>query len=386
MLVTYFFQGDVGESLDCPNAFVINGNDKVTFEQFMKHFPSFEIASLQFRFRMDDPEFGYVWVDVSERSTVLPVYSGQICTKILRLDSVVAAKRKILLRRKLIPAENPLVQKVQAQFSQTSFGSKNSIATDNKRATSSTSNSSSQPPAKPVKPIPKIPTSTSDRPSSNTVERDSGIQSPFFETDGYAPLAPPSVSAPAPNIFDDDDDAGPAETRSPLQRGTPLPPSSSSGAMDIDDGISDLKIPEGPNRAVLAARKEEAIEDKVKDALEFKKEMDKKKEQEMIDFDAAREKHEKAIQAWSTNNKEKRNVRNLLSTMHTVLPADSKWKPIGLGDLLESSQVKKQYRKAMLVVHPDHTINLDSESKFICKRIFEAINEAYDDFLKKEGV
>ncbi len=50
------------------------------------------------------------------------------------------------------------------------------------------------------------------------------------------------------------------------------------------------------------------------------------------------------------------------------------------------AKVKKQYRKAMLVVHPDHTIGADSEAKFICKRVFEAINEAYDDFLKKEGL
>ncbi len=72
--------------------------------------------------------------------------------------------------------------------------------------------------------------------------------------------------------------------------------------------------------------------------------------------------------------------------MHTVLPPGTKWKAIGLGDVLEPGQVKKQYRKAMLVVHPDHTINADPESKFICKRIFEAINEAYDEFTKKEGL
>jgi DnaJ-class molecular chaperone len=68
------------------------------------------------------------------------------------------------------------------------------------------------------------------------------------------------------------------------------------------------------------------------------------------------------------------------------LPPDTKWKAIGLGDVLEGNQVRKAYRKAMLVVHPDHCINADSETKFICKRIFEAINEAYDDFLKKEGL
>ena len=40
----------------------------------------------------------------------------------------------------------------------------------------------------------------------------------------------------------------------------------------------------------------------------------------------------------------------------------------------------------MLVVHPDRCSHLSGETKFIAKRIFEAINEAYQDFLKKEGV
>ncbi|RYH09863.1 J domain-containing protein [archaeon] len=72
--------------------------------------------------------------------------------------------------------------------------------------------------------------------------------------------------------------------------------------------------------------------------------------------------------------------------MHTILPPGTKWKAIGLGDLLEPIQVKKAYRKAMLVVHPDHTGGMDSEVKFICKRVFEAVNEAYDEFTKKESV
>ena len=38
----------------------------------------------------------------------------------------------------------------------------------------------------------------------------------------------------------------------------------------------------------------------------------------------------------------------------------------------------------MLVVHPDRSSNADTETKFIAKRIFEAINEAYEEFLKKE--
>uniref|UniRef100_A0A673KY58 DnaJ (Hsp40) homolog, subfamily C, member 6 n=1 Tax=Sinocyclocheilus rhinocerous TaxID=307959 RepID=A0A673KY58_9TELE len=49
-----------------------------------------------------------------------------------------------------------------------------------------------------------------------------------------------------------------------------------------------------------------------------------------------------------------RNIRALLSTMHTVLwEAETRWKPVGMADLVTPEQVKKVYRKAVLVVHPD---------------------------------
>ena len=115
--------------------------------------------------------------------------------------------------------------------------------------------------------------------------------------------------------------------------------------------------------------------------------MDDKVQREAAEVEAAKEKYEKGLTAWAmANNKEKRNVRTLLSTMHTVLWKDAAWKPLGLGDVLEAKKVKLNYRKAMLVVHPDRCSNMDSETKFIAKRIFEAINEAYDEFVKKENV
>lgn len=49
-----------------------------------------------------------------------------------------------------------------------------------------------------------------------------------------------------------------------------------------------------------------------------------------------------------------RNIRALLSTLHTVLwEGETKWKPVGMADLVTPDQVKKYYRKAALVVHPD---------------------------------
>lgn len=48
--------------------------------------------------------------------------------------------------------------------------------------------------------------------------------------------------------------------------------------------------------------------------------------------------------------------------------------------------MKLQYRKAMLVVHPDHNVHLTNENRYISKRIFEAVNEAYNEFTTKENV
>lgn len=49
-----------------------------------------------------------------------------------------------------------------------------------------------------------------------------------------------------------------------------------------------------------------------------------------------------------------RNIRALLSTLNTVLwDGETRWKPVSMADLVTPDQVKKYYRKAALVVHPD---------------------------------
>lgn len=49
-----------------------------------------------------------------------------------------------------------------------------------------------------------------------------------------------------------------------------------------------------------------------------------------------------------------RNIRALLSTLNTVLwDGETRWKAVGMADLVTPDQVKKYYRRAVLVVHPD---------------------------------
>ena len=52
--------------------------------------------------------------------------------------------------------------------------------------------------------------------------------------------------------------------------------------------------------------------------------------------------------------------------------------------LISLHQVKLAYRKAMLVVHPDKCAEATAEQKFIAKRVFEAVNEAYTTFAAAE--
>ncbi|XP_053336927.1 cyclin-G-associated kinase isoform X2 [Clarias gariepinus] len=74
-----------------------------------------------------------------------------------------------------------------------------------------------------------------------------------------------------------------------------------------------------------------------------------------------------------------RNIRALLSTLHTVLwEGETRWKPLSMADLLTPDQVKKFYRKAALIVHPDKAAGKPYEQ--YAKMIFMELNDAWSEF------
>ncbi|KAH0515392.1 Cyclin-G-associated kinase [Microtus ochrogaster] len=74
-----------------------------------------------------------------------------------------------------------------------------------------------------------------------------------------------------------------------------------------------------------------------------------------------------------------RNIRALLSTLHTVLwDGESRWTPVSMADLVTPEQVKKQYRRAVLVVHPDKATGKPYEQ--YAKMIFMELNDAWSEF------
>uniref|UniRef100_A0AAR2IIC8 Cyclin-G-associated kinase n=1 Tax=Pygocentrus nattereri TaxID=42514 RepID=A0AAR2IIC8_PYGNA len=74
-----------------------------------------------------------------------------------------------------------------------------------------------------------------------------------------------------------------------------------------------------------------------------------------------------------------RNIRALISTLHTVLwEGETRWKPVNMADLVTPDQVKKYYRKAVLVVHPDKATGQPYEQH--AKMIFMELNDAWSEF------
>lgn len=74
-----------------------------------------------------------------------------------------------------------------------------------------------------------------------------------------------------------------------------------------------------------------------------------------------------------------RNIRALLSTLNTVLwEGETRWKPVGMADLVTPEQVKKYYRKAVLIVHPDKATGKPYEQ--YAKMIFMELNDAWSEF------
>jgi hypothetical protein len=79
-----------------------------------------------------------------------------------------------------------------------------------------------------------------------------------------------------------------------------------------------------------------------------------------------------------TEDKKLRDVRTLLATLDKVLWCDSGWIAPNLGELmLNDAVVKKAWRKAIIITHPDRHQHELPDRQYRADRIFASINEAY---------
>lgn len=115
-------------------------------------------------------------------------------------------------------------------------------------------------------------------------------------------------------------------------------------------------------------------------ALQEVREREAKKKRDEEEEDVVRKRLEPKIKKWGEEHGKKKQIRALLASLHTILWPGTKWKTIGIGDLLDDSKVKRAFHKATLVVHPDKTHELPTEQRFLAKRIFDALCQAKTEF------
>ncbi|RWS29397.1 cyclin-G-associated kinase-like protein [Leptotrombidium deliense] len=84
---------------------------------------------------------------------------------------------------------------------------------------------------------------------------------------------------------------------------------------------------------------------------------------------------------WKENKT--RNIRALLGSLHTIVWDGCNWQNVGMHQLINSSDVKKMYRKACIAVHPDKVIGTSHEE--LAKLIFVELNDAWSEFEKQQG-
>jgi hypothetical protein len=102
--------------------------------------------------------------------------------------------------------------------------------------------------------------------------------------------------------------------------------------------------------------------------------------------DAARQLHEKRINAWALEplGGKPREVRTLLVTLHTVLWEGSGWEPLGLDKVVIASRVRVHFMRACTKVHPDKQSAMSAAQRYIATQVFSYLTTAFRDFEEKE--
>ncbi|KAL8451580.1 hypothetical protein Emed_001929 [Eimeria media] len=131
-------------------------------------------------------------------------------------------------------------------------------------------------------------------------------------------------------------------------------------------------------RAELAANREAKKQQRM---LEKLQEVEQRRAQELKqqqDKLALPEELKMELDRWAkTADGSFKDVRTLLSTMHEVLWQDAPWEPASLSSLMMPATLKKQFRRALLLAHPDKHQSAPPARQYRAERIFQALNESF---------
>ncbi|CAD2107391.1 conserved Plasmodium protein, unknown function [Plasmodium vinckei] len=132
-------------------------------------------------------------------------------------------------------------------------------------------------------------------------------------------------------------------------------------------------------------KNQESIQSKVNNRLKELKEYRSQEEANFKEKIAISDKIKKQITKWSKNSDDSyKDIKVMLSTLDDVLWENSDWKRVFVSDLISNpSAVKKAYKSAILLCHPDKHRGKPIERVLRAELIFQALNNA---FKEKKGI
>lgn len=358
----------------------------ITLGHLREHFP----VPGRFHFRYKAPSLdggfgGLVWADLVAEADSVPMYRGEICLRVLRIPDDADAAPVL----PPIPGSALAAAAAAAACSNTPIGA--GAGRRGRTSHAASAGSASELAASLASAFGGIGEDSSLQRRLAAAREEADQQKAGFAA-GFAPAARHPRSSPSPSPPASEHGRGPSppppSTRS--QPGSPPPgppddlmemdcrgPSSSAGSA-YSRGAS--PPPQVFDRAQLVREREDRVDQAVRDAAARQK----KVEDEEAKLKADKVRHSSQLSsefdAWARtpDGQAYKDIKVLISTMHTVAGPESSWKEVPLSELLGGpAAIKKAYRKAILVVHPDKQKDAPAEQQVRADRIFTALNEAF---------
>eukprot|EP00850_Spirogloea_muscicola_P022673 SM000306S11746 [mRNA] locus=s306:6305:9634:- [translate_table: standard] len=141
---------------------------------------------------------------------------------------------------------------------------------------------------------------------------------------------------------------------------------------------------EPPERRKARMEKHQRMQDRLAAAINEKNQRDLDQVREQAERQRAGDLLDAEIKRWAAGKEG--NLRALLSTLQYVLWPECNWTPVSLTDVIEGASVKKVYRRATLVVHPDKVQQKGAtiQQKYIAEKVFDLLKEAWNKFNSEE--
>lgn len=361
-----------------PNMFLLQGDSlKPTLADVKAQFPIQGHADeFHWRFRTSAgaKKGSFVWVDVTRDSDVVPTQGGNVFAKLLRLSTLRCDHARYT------PKANTRagVSRSQARM-ETPLSNGSTTQRQHQRSKSSLSNSNSATNSKPQR-------------SSSSTSRQNSKEDLYDLLGGSRATSRPgsSQSRPQPRADVEEDlfHGGSSGASSPAlsqqQTQTSRPKTFSGVLPKEDENHPELRGLTGDARAAkrVELRKRAEVEAQQKKVAELRA-RDEATAKSAEDFARVKGALQDKLNSWAGAKGNEKNVRALLSTLHSVLWDGARWKPVTV--LVQPLEVKKAFRLSMLVVHPDKIDkNAAPEVKFIAQHCFDALKTQYAVFEQRE--